>query len=638
MKGKRGMMVRSAISSNERVLTAIVGLSIVAILLGPGVAGSTPAQRGSAVQVAAPTSSQSITLQIADATGNPISGASVQGEIFAPPSMGGGFVNVLNAMAADGEAVISNLTALRAVESGWYSQLGSVVSSESHPDLVLFVTYSLNNQTYFQESSIPLAPAQLLFNPSFAEIASITVSPSMKVPNAVEATLASQGTNLEPATLPSPQFCNDYVTYCWIAYGSEQLWPSSGYGQVPVAWGTGSGNSWNDESFAMAFSNSLNFNLGLLAGAGSNIAKGGFGAGATVWSTGASGSRDNTINPTNGSAYVYLDAQAAGQEFQEYECGAWALRTQTCIYYVAMNEYQYDAGIVNVQVTNGVIQGGTANGLPPYNSQITQNFTETFYGEYTGTGDRSAPHYQVNSNQFVDTYLDSQTQWLSVSVSVGALISEACPECAIPAFLLLQLVGSVTQSDNSVSMAWIQFDGPLNQPIYIYLWVGTSTYYVGSGSGSIPLMDIWFFAPHGGGGGCVAWGTPILTPSGYVPVQSLKPGDAVEEYDFATQSLVQGTFLSGNTTRVTQLVDVNDGLLYLTPTDQPIYIENATFVGWLHDPQNLSTADQIFDPVTREWIPVTTVILTDHKSTVFDVVTSGSNNFVANGILLDRKA
>lgn len=73
-------------------------------------------------------------------------------------------------------------------------------------------------------------------------------------------------------------------------------------------------------------------------------------------------------------------------------------------------------------------------------------------------------------------------------------------------------------------------------------------------------------------------------------------------------------------------------------TDQPIYIENATFVGWLHDPQNLTISDRIFDPVTRGWIPVTSVTLVDHKSVVFDVVTSASNNFVADGVLLDLKA
>ncbi|HKN07619.1 MAG TPA: hypothetical protein VJ021_08530 [Thermoplasmata archaeon] len=144
------------------------------------------------------------------------------------------------------------------------------------------------------------------------------------------------------------------------------------------------------------------------------------------------------------------------------------------------------------------------------------------------------------------------------------------------------------------------------------------------------------FFPNGHGG-CVALGTPILTPRGYVQVQNLKAGGKIEEYILSSQSMTTGTFISGNTTQVNQTVDINNGWLSLTPTDQPIYIKNATFVGWLHDPQNLTTADSILDPVTQTWIHVVSVKLVDHQTTVYDVITSGRNNFVANGALLDEK-
>jgi hypothetical protein len=140
-----------------------------------------------------------------------------------------------------------------------------------------------------------------------------------------------------------------------------------------------------------------------------------------------------------------------------------------------------------------------------------------------------------------------------------------------------------------------------------------------------------------GGGGCVAYDTPILTPAGYVPVQKLKTGDAIEEYNFSSERLAQGTFLSGNTTNVTRLVDINNGWLYLTPTDQPVYTKNSTFQGWLHDPQNLTISDSIFNPITHTWVHVTSVKLIHDHTVVFDVVTSDANNFVANGALLDRK-
>jgi hypothetical protein len=141
----------------------------------------------------------------------------------------------------------------------------------------------------------------------------------------------------------------------------------------------------------------------------------------------------------------------------------------------------------------------------------------------------------------------------------------------------------------------------------------------------------------GGGGGCVAWGTPILTPSGYVPIQSLRFGAAVDEYNLSTASMTAGSFRYGNVTNVTSLIDVNHGLLYLTPTDQPVYVQNSSYQGWLRDPQNLTTADRLFDPVAGSWIQVRSVQLVHQKSSVYDVVTTGLNNFIANGVLLDSK-
>lgn len=85
------------------------------------------------------------------------------------------------------------------------------------------------------------------------------------------------------------------------------------------------------------------------------------------------------------------------------------------------------------------------------------------------------------------------------------------------------------------------------------------------------------------------------------------------------------------------MVDINDGWHSLTPTDQPVYVQNASYVGWLHDPRNLTTADRIFDPVSHEWVQVTSIELVNKATRVFDVITNGSNDFIANGALLDIK-
>jgi len=101
--------------------------------------------------------------------------------------------------------------------------------------------------------------------------------------------------------------------------------------------------------------------------------------------------------------------------------------------------------------------------------------------------------------------------------------------------------------------------------------------------------------------------------------------------------MTQGTFLSANVTHVHAIVNVNHGELRLTATDQPVYVRNATFTGWLRDPQNLTTADHLFDPVNGSWIQIWSVTLQKVGVDVYDVVTSGANNYIANGVLLDQK-
>lgn len=140
-----------------------------------------------------------------------------------------------------------------------------------------------------------------------------------------------------------------------------------------------------------------------------------------------------------------------------------------------------------------------------------------------------------------------------------------------------------------------------------------------------------------GGGGCVAYGTPILTPTGYVPVQRLTPGETIDEFNTQTFKLTTGTVVSDDESKVVQILSVNNGLLWLTLTDQPIFIENNTFEGWLHDPQNLSTEDSILDASTGLWVKVVNANVVDVKVKVYDVVTNKLLDFVANGMLLDRK-
>jgi hypothetical protein len=141
----------------------------------------------------------------------------------------------------------------------------------------------------------------------------------------------------------------------------------------------------------------------------------------------------------------------------------------------------------------------------------------------------------------------------------------------------------------------------------------------------------------GGGGGCVALGTQIMTPGGYQIVQNLRVGESVVGYNFSTNLLVSLTLLGLNSTLSSPLVVINNGMLTLTATDQPVYAKNTTFQGWILNPDQLQVGAFVWDPVTTEWIAVTSMSEITHDVRVYDVVTSGINDFIANGVLLDIK-
>jgi hypothetical protein len=145
--------------------------------------------------------------------------------------------------------------------------------------------------------------------------------------------------------------------------------------------------------------------------------------------------------------------------------------------------------------------------------------------------------------------------------------------------------------------------------------------------------------PHGpgGGGGCVAWGTLIQTPNGSVPVQSLALGQTVLGYDIKTHRIIFEKLVSANSTSESSILVINHGLLRVTQTDQPIYMRNSTYLGWLKDPKDLNIGDEVFDVMTGNWIIVSAIHTLIQRTIVYDVVTNGLNNFVADGILLDMK-
>lgn len=139
----------------------------------------------------------------------------------------------------------------------------------------------------------------------------------------------------------------------------------------------------------------------------------------------------------------------------------------------------------------------------------------------------------------------------------------------------------------------------------------------------------------GGGGGCVLQGTQILMADGKtMPVQAVKPGDKITGYDVSTGAMITETVTSNEHTLVDEILVINQGLLSVTPMDQPIYTDH----GWVGNPQDLRVGDKIYKPATQEWITIFSIDRLVGHFTVFDVRATGTDTFIGNGILLDMKA
>lgn len=142
----------------------------------------------------------------------------------------------------------------------------------------------------------------------------------------------------------------------------------------------------------------------------------------------------------------------------------------------------------------------------------------------------------------------------------------------------------------------------------------------------------------GGGGGCVLSGTQVLLPGGKTRVvERLKVGDTVMGYNLSSGKLQRVSVANVTSSRETQIESINDGLLKVTTTDQPIYVRNGTWEGWVRDPSQLRVGEKLFMPQTKTWVTITKIETLVGNFLVYDVLTDPLNNFVANGVLVDRK-
>jgi hypothetical protein len=139
----------------------------------------------------------------------------------------------------------------------------------------------------------------------------------------------------------------------------------------------------------------------------------------------------------------------------------------------------------------------------------------------------------------------------------------------------------------------------------------------------------------GGGGGCVLAGTMVSTSAERSqPIETIRAGQKVLGWDPARKAFVRETVLRNTHTNVDRVEVINDGLLVVTVTDQPLYVSRGSWEGWVRDPGRLSAGEYLFHPVTGKWIEITSIQAVTGRFKVYDLVVTSPNDYIANGILV----
>jgi hypothetical protein len=138
--------------------------------------------------------------------------------------------------------------------------------------------------------------------------------------------------------------------------------------------------------------------------------------------------------------------------------------------------------------------------------------------------------------------------------------------------------------------------------------------------------------------GCLQEGTEITMADGSVlPIEDVKKGMSILGYDLETSSLVEEEVVYTEKTKCDTMVSINQGLLLATRIDHPMYVRNGTWQGWVADPQDLRTGMELYCPLNDSWIKINTLSYVLENVKVYQIGLSAPDNYIANGILCDRK-
>jgi hypothetical protein len=584
----------------------------------------------------------SVGVQVFNGQGAPLINASVQGIMYNPPDKGYGTSNLFVVNTNNGGyASVSNLTPVRNLMNEWVKYQGTILNPASYPDLLLLVTYHNSNGTFLSIGSVNMPTAQIENGYSFKVTIHMPLDKHHRLiatgkPTAqAQASVVTDGSILPTEIPDGPYFdwVEDYANYTPITH-------------IPLAFAYIYGDA---SAYVQASTPTiLNYNVGFALNPG-NTSSAQYNAGGSGYST-SSGSVYSfyagelvSSSSTDSTGYVYINAQVEGANYSLWYVDSYGE--------YPMNEYFYDVGIVNVQISGSNIEGSAQYGtttpisnIEGFNSWHQQTSGQAGLGiKYIGS-----QFYNISSQTLVEQYTSTDSSWINFGIGLGAILLAFT---APPVGVALAVVGSLFGTLQSYARGYVAYDAPTNYDINTYVILSGSQYYLTNGyTGSVPMLgvEVYAYQVSSGSGGGVLQGTMITLSNGtQIPVQDLKPGMKTLSYDTINGSLINSTVSNVTETNVSNVLELNHQIYISGMGDQPVFVKLANgSMEWLVLGK-VSYGMSIFDPLNNTWIPVTSITLHNGHYAVYDVVTARQltngghtivfNDYIANGVLLDKK-
>lgn len=363
----------------------------------------------------------------------------------------------------------------------------------------------------------------------------------------------------------------------------------------------------------------LNAPLGGSAGLTSSASeKATFSEGALFWIFTSS-----TTNSVSWGASV-----AGGETLGEFEVAKWEtflLHNQTIVGYGYPCKQKFYSDIA--AISPGPPAQITLQATPQAYSNGATSFTRL--DSFTG---RTLPsvvfdYYWATSNYSGEDLCSSNSgKWVNLTTTSGT-VSQTGIDVSVSVTIQGVISIGTTLLDFSSSVS----TSSANSYSYYFppggIWGIDSLLSAGSPGGFAFWRGICGTQGGNGGGGCIASGTYVYTASGWVEVQNLTAGDTVYGWSWITGNFTNETIRYLNSSSQKNITKIN-GDLYLTSVNQPMYVRTPQFLGWVLDPQNLTTGDQYFDPYGYQWVNITSVHSIHSSTTVYDLRVYGLYNFV----------